>query len=129
MTFTPNGDGGDPITSFRAQCASTDGGRSRSQAGTASPITVTRLTPGKNYHCRARAYNSVAGSRYSPYGGTVTLDPSSPARPRVVNTTTPVGGTMRVAFVAGWDNGSPDHGFHRPVRQHRRWCRQEPERE
>ena len=111
VTFTPGADGGDPITGFSAQCLSTDGGTARSRAGSSSPLTVTLLTPGKSYHCRVRATNGVGTGPYSAYGNTVTLDPAAPAPPTVTNTTTPTGGSARVAFSPGAANGSPITNF------------------
>ena len=71
VTFDPGPDGGSPVTSFAAQCISTNGGVGRTTNGPSSPITVTSLTPGKNYHCRVRATNALGTGPYSAYGPTV----------------------------------------------------------
>ncbi len=73
VAFTPGTDGGSPITGYTGQCRSTDGGRNRSVTGPASPITVTRLTSGNNYHCRVRATNTIGNGPYSTYGTIVTV--------------------------------------------------------
>ncbi len=49
---------GAPITSFSATCASSNGGVTKTKTGTASPITVTALTPGRSYQCTVTATNS-----------------------------------------------------------------------
>jgi hypothetical protein len=49
------------------QCASSNGGTTRSADGTASPIKATRLTPGKAYRCRVKARNAAGDSAYSAY--------------------------------------------------------------
>ena len=41
VAFTPNGDGGDPITGYTVTCDSSDGGASQSVSDVASPITVS----------------------------------------------------------------------------------------
>ena len=72
--FAPPADnGGAAITSYRVQCASTNGGTTRTADGPASPITVARLTAGKAYHCRVKATNAAGQGSYSAYGPTVTL--------------------------------------------------------
>jgi hypothetical protein len=49
---------GAAITSYTVTCASSNGGVTKTQTGTASPITVTGLTAGKSYTCRVSATNS-----------------------------------------------------------------------
>jgi hypothetical protein len=72
--FTPPADnGGAAITSYRVQCASTNGGTTRTADGPSSPITVARLTAGKAYHCRVKATNAAGQGSYSAYGPTVAL--------------------------------------------------------
>jgi predicted phage tail protein len=68
VTFTPPAyDGGAVITSYRAQCASSNGGSTRAADGTSSPITVVKLTPGTTYRCRVKATNAAGTSAYSAY--------------------------------------------------------------
>jgi hypothetical protein len=43
---------------YTASCASSNGGVARSATGSASPIVVTGLTPGKSYTCTVKAHNS-----------------------------------------------------------------------
>ena len=66
VAFTPGSDGGSAITGFTAQCASTDGGVTRTETGTASPITVVDLTSNRNYRCRVRATNAVGTASTAP---------------------------------------------------------------
>ena len=70
MAFTaPAQDGGSPITSYTAQCVSTDGGVSKSKVGgTTSPIKVTGLSAGKHYQCHVKATNAIGTGTYSTYG-------------------------------------------------------------
>jgi hypothetical protein len=70
---TPNGNGGSPITSFTANCVSTNGGVLANKTGPASPLVVTGLTGGKNYRCRVRATNAVGTGVYGGYGPTVAV--------------------------------------------------------
>jgi hypothetical protein len=58
LTFAAPMTNGAPITSYSATCASSNGGVTKTQTGTASPITVTALTPGKSYQCTVTATNS-----------------------------------------------------------------------
>jgi titin len=67
VTFTPEPDGGSPITSYTAVCTSTTGGASRSRTGAASPLSVQQLTTDQIYRCRVRAANAVGTGQYSPY--------------------------------------------------------------
>jgi nitrous oxidase accessory protein NosD len=57
-TFAAPMNNGAAITSYTVTCASSNGGVTKTQTGTASPITVTALTPGKSYTCRVSATNS-----------------------------------------------------------------------
>ena len=43
-------------------------GSTKTKTGPASPLQVTGLTGGKNYHCRVRATNAVGSGPYSAYG-------------------------------------------------------------
>ncbi len=111
VAFTPGFDGGSPITGYTAQCSSTDGGVTKSANGTSSPITVTGLTPTKNYKCRVKARNAVGPGPFSAYGNTVLLPPPTAPSPPTVTGTTPAGGRAKVAFTPGFDGGSPITGY------------------
>jgi uncharacterized repeat protein (TIGR01451 family) len=71
VAFSPNGDGGSPITGYTAQCVSTDGGVKKTASGASSPLTVTNLTGNAHYHCRVKATNAIGTSPYSAFGATV----------------------------------------------------------
>jgi len=58
VAFKAASNGGAPITRYVSTCTSTNGGVTRSKAGTASPITVTGLTKSKTYRCAVSASNS-----------------------------------------------------------------------
>ena len=69
----PRANGGSPITGYYAQCVSTNGGANKYKFDTASPITVTGLTSGRNYHCRVKARNAIGIGAYGSYGTTVAV--------------------------------------------------------
>ena len=74
VTFTPPAyDGGAAITGYRVQCASTNGGTTRTADGTSSPVTVAKLTPGTTYRCRVKATNAAGTSAYSAYSTSIKL--------------------------------------------------------
>ena len=58
VSFAAGANNGSTITNFAVTCTSTDGGVTGTQAGTASPITVTGLTATKTYTCTATATNA-----------------------------------------------------------------------
>ena len=53
------------VSSFVAECRSSDGGTARARAGLASPISVMRLDPGRTYQCRARGLNDQGKGPWS----------------------------------------------------------------
>ena len=110
VAFTPGSDGGSPVTSFAAQCVSTNGGVNAVKNGPSSPLQVTGLTAGKSYHCRVRATNAVGTGAFSAYGATVTVPAGVPAAPTVTGST-PSAGAISVAFTPGSDGGSPVTNF------------------
>ncbi|KAA1427585.1 fibronectin type III domain-containing protein [Nocardioides antri] len=73
VSFPAPADNGSAITSYTSQCVSTNGGTTRAKTGTASPITVGLLSPGKTYHCRVQATNAVGNSAWSAFSSTFTL--------------------------------------------------------
>ncbi len=101
----PANNGGSAITSYRAQCTSPDGAPPRAANGTSSPITLTNLTPGKQYRCRVKASNSVGTSGYSAYSNTVTLPAVAPGRPTSVTTTATSSTSAEVGFTPPADDG------------------------
>ena len=65
VAFTANGDGGDAITDYTVTCTSSDGGTTRSNDDTSSPITVGSLTNSKTYTCAVVATNAIGDSAAS----------------------------------------------------------------
>jgi hypothetical protein len=56
ITFDiPHDDGGKPIIGYDAECASDNGGSTRSATGPGSPLTVDSLTSAKTYRCQVTA--------------------------------------------------------------------------
>jgi virginiamycin B lyase len=58
VSFVAGRNNGAPIKSYTATCTSSNGGKTESKAGKASPVTVTGLTAGKTYACSVSATNS-----------------------------------------------------------------------
>lgn len=67
VAFTAPASNGSAITSYRAQCVSSDGGVTGYGNAASSPVTAIKLTPGKAYRCRVRATNGVGDGVYSAY--------------------------------------------------------------
>ena len=61
--FTAPGDGGNAITSYTANCVSSNGGTAGSASGATSPIVVGTLTNGKSYTCTVTATNTNGAGR------------------------------------------------------------------
>ena len=57
VTFAAAPTNGAAITSYTATCTSSNGGKSKSKVGRASPLVVSGLTVGKNYWCSVTATN------------------------------------------------------------------------
>jgi hypothetical protein len=108
----PASDGGSPITSYFAQCASSDGGTTRGRTGAASPISVLSLTTGATYRCRVRATNALGTGSYSEYSRDfVVLTP--PTVPRDVAAETRTATSLWASFSPpASDGGSPVTGYH-----------------
>ncbi len=104
VTFVPPFSGGSPIISFTASCDSTNGGASGLVAGTASPITVASLTPGKTYTCRVYATNSNGAGPFSLPSPAIVIAtrPSPPSTPSV----TTGNGSVTVRFHAPFNGGA-----------------------
>ena len=117
----PASDGGSPVTSYTAQCVSTNGGTTGTTTGATSPIQVTGLSAGKSYRCRVRATNAVGAGAFSAYGATVAVPAATaPGKPTVTGST-PSAGAVSVAFSPPASNGgSPVTSLPRPVRLHQR---------
>ena len=63
VKFTPPAnDGGEPISTYTAECTSSNGGDARSATGKASPVTVSGLSYGRTYTCVVKATNSEGTS-------------------------------------------------------------------
>ncbi len=114
MAFSaPASNGGSPITSYNAQCVSTDGGVATSKTGAASPLLVTGLTGGKHYHCRVRATNAIGTGPYSAYGATVLVPTTAPGCSDG-DRLDPLGRRgLGGVQPAGQQRGQPDHQLHR----------------
>jgi hypothetical protein len=57
VTFTAAKSNGAPIKRYTATCTSTNGGKTKSKVGKASPLIVSGLTVGKTYSCSVTASN------------------------------------------------------------------------
>jgi titin len=79
VSFTPNADGGDPISFYKVTCTSSTGGTTRSKTGTSSPITVTSLSNSRMYTCTVVANNSVGASSASAASSSFEAGSAPPA--------------------------------------------------
>ena len=100
VAFTPEYDGGSPITSFTAISSPPDS----SATGTTSPITVHGLTTGTNYTFTVQATNS-AGTSAPSYASNSTRTWSVPGAPTVGTATATGATTATLAFTAPAQNG------------------------
>jgi hypothetical protein len=81
VAFVAGSANGSAIASHTATCSSPDGGITRSNTGSNSPIVVTSLTPGKTYSCTVKSENIAGFSQLStassvfPSGHAVTVSP------------------------------------------------------
>ena len=63
VAFTIAANNGAAITGYRATCTSSDGGATKTNTSTKSPISVTTLTNSKTYTCVATAANIIGVER------------------------------------------------------------------
>ena len=109
VTFVAPFNGGSPITSYTANCTSSNGGVAGSNTGTSSPITVTGLTDFKSYTCTVTATNAdgtsplvarVGGGHSRSLPGRTGATDHRSTNARII-----------VAFVAPFNGGSPITGY------------------
>jgi len=81
VTFGIPSDGGSPLTGFTATCTSGDGGATRTAGGPASPITVSSLSKGASYTCRATAENAAGSSSPSIASSAISVPTTVPGAP------------------------------------------------
>ncbi|MEZ0579908.1 fibronectin type III domain-containing protein [Nocardioides sp. MH1] len=98
VSFTPPAANGSPITGYVAQCVSGNGGTTRAATGTASPITVRNLTPGKAYQCKVRAANAVGNGQFSALSAAFTQPATRPGAPTNVTAAPSTAGRVKVSF-------------------------------
>ena len=107
VDFVPGDDGGSPITSYVAQCVSTNGGvTERQRQGVPARSQVNGLTGGKNYRCRVRATNAIGTGSLQRLRRHVLVPPTAPAAPTVTSTT-PRRARSRWGSPPTCDGGSP----------------------
>jgi len=109
LAFTPNGDGGDPITDYRVTCTSTNGGITRSKTGPSSPVTVGSLSNARTYTCKIIASNSIANSAASA-ASSAFVAATTPAAPSIGSVTRGDNSAL-VAFTANGNGGIAITGF------------------
>ncbi|WP_183099108.1 fibronectin type III domain-containing protein [Nocardioides pelophilus] len=100
----PASDGGAPITSYTAQCTSTNGGNPGTGSGSGSPLTVGSLSAGATYQCRVHATNSVGPGPLSAPSPTFVLT-TLPGAPVNVNATKASATSAQVTFNPPASNG------------------------
>ena len=105
VAFTkPASDGGSPIFDYKATCASSDGGTTRSESQFRSSIQVDNLTAGKTYTCTVMARNRVGFGPPSPPSAAVVVLPILPGAPTITSVTAG-DRSIRVAFTKPVSNG------------------------
>ncbi|HEV7525532.1 MAG TPA: fibronectin type III domain-containing protein [Acidimicrobiia bacterium] len=110
VTFVAPSSGGSAITSFTAQCVSSNGGTARTVVGVSSPILVTGLTNGRTYTCSVFASNTNGAGLASPVSLAV-VPKTVPSRSAI----TKVAGTnarIYVSFLAPFSGGTPITSYH-----------------
>ena len=107
VAFTSDAAAG--ITSYTAECVSTDGGATGTPSGAASPITVGGLTPGKSYQCHVSATNPIATSAFSAFGDRVVRVPAAtaPGAPVIISAKAISPKKAKVTFTLASNGGSP----------------------
>jgi titin len=107
----PGSDGGLSITGYKATCASSDGGVTKSSPFTlADPITVAGLSHGDHYTCTMIAKNAVGISSPSAPSGSVRV-PSAPDPP-TITLASPGSGKVTITYTPGSNGGLPVTGYH-----------------
>jgi extracellular elastinolytic metalloproteinase len=109
VSFTPGDDGGPPISGYSVECVA-PGGETATAAGAASPVTVTGLTPGGTYTCRARAANSVGAGPWSAPSA-AHLQAVVPGAASVTSARAASPTAARVAVAASDDGGAAISGY------------------
>jgi len=109
VSFGAPDDGGSPITSYNADCSSSNGGASGSASGSGSPLLVTTLTNGKSYTCTVAATNLNGDGPASAASVAVTPStvPGAPAQPVAASGNA----QASVSFAAPADGGSAITGY------------------
>jgi titin len=98
-------DGSAEIHSFTVTCVSSDGGTTRSNYGTASPITVGYLTNAKTYSCSVHATNAIGNSQESDSSDDF-VSAATP-RPPTITARTLGPNSVSVVFRSAGDGGDP----------------------
>jgi alpha-tubulin suppressor-like RCC1 family protein len=93
-----------------ATCESPDGGTSRSGSSASSSISVSSLTVGKSYTCRAKSTNAIGDSALSAASSAV-IAASVPSSPGLVSATASIGNRALVVFTVPPANYSPITGY------------------
>ena len=102
LFFTSGGNGGDPITGFKAYCGQF------SAVGESSPITVNGLTNGNEYSCVVVAIN---GNGESELSNVELVTPESVPDAPALDSITGGDGSATLFFTATFDGGSAITGY------------------
>ena len=109
VAFTIPANNGAAITGYRATCTSSDGGTTKTNTATKSPISVTTLTNSKTYTCVATAANIIGVSVASAPSSSFTAA-ATPSAPTVTGVTRGPS-NVAVAFTAGSNGGDAITSF------------------
>jgi hypothetical protein len=109
VAFVAPFDGGAPISSYRVECDSINGGAPNTETGTSSPVTVTSLTNGKTYLCNVIAINNdgESGASLVSEAAVPSTVPARIARPSI----RAGNAKITVAFSAPFNGGKPITGY------------------
>jgi titin len=107
VAFTPGTDGGDEVIFFKATCASSNGGTTKTKTGASSPLTVTSLSNNRTYTCTMTATNSIGVSSASAASSSFVAG-TAPATPTV---SVARGNDSAIVTVTGGNGGSAITGY------------------
>ncbi len=105
VAFTPGGTGGAAASDFGVRCESSDGGATRTAGGPESPLSVTGLSAGKRYRCRANATNTFGVGEFGDLGPAF-VQSAAPAAPTVKKQKQTAPRSLKVVLKPGADGGS-----------------------
>ncbi|HWS46375.1 MAG TPA: fibronectin type III domain-containing protein [Acidimicrobiia bacterium] len=109
ISFDAPWDGSAAITAYTVTCTSSDGGTTRTNRGTSSPITVASLSNSFTYSCTVRAANPIGdGPESDPSDDFVA---ATTPRPPMIGAITLTPGAASVALASAGDGSDAILGY------------------